>query len=132
VLLLMDSTTCGIFSPLWCTWQTNSILVVKSKCTSTWPTLMSVDVITMPPRSHPVVLTTNNSLKKLQSISHHVMKQVWFLITAPTPTEPSTRPSIAHHERLAHDWAYIFPVSFRNFFAEYITNVLKSIFNREN
>ena len=66
---------------------------------------MSVDATIMLPRSLPEVLTTNNSLKKSQSTSLHVMKLVWFLITVPTKTEPSTKPSTAHHERLAHEWA---------------------------
>ena len=130
VLLLTDSTTCGIFLPLLCIWLINSILVVRSKCTSTWHILMSVDVTTMLPRFHPEVLQTNNSLKKLQSISHHAMRLVWFLITAPTKMEQSIKPSIAN-ERLAHEWESIFPVSFRNLFANLMTNVLKSAFSEK-
>jgi len=64
---------------------------------------MSVDATTMPHSSHPEVLPTDNSLKKLQSTSLHVMKQVWFLTTALTLTTTLTKPYTAHHERLAHD-----------------------------
>ena len=128
-LLLMDSTTFGIFSPLWCTWQTNSVSLVRFRCTSTLPTLMSVDATTMPARSLPEVPATKNSLRKSQSTSLHVMSLVWSLTHAPTLMELHTKPSPAH-ERQAHEWAHKFPVSFRNLFVRH--DVLENVFIREN
>jgi hypothetical protein len=37
-----------------------------------------------------------------------VMKLVWFLITVPTKTEPSTKPSTAHHELDVDEWRTIY------------------------
>ena len=115
VLLLMDSTMRGIFSPLRCTWQINLISQVKSRCTSTKLTLMSVVAIIMHPRSRLEVLKINNSLKKFQSTSLHVMNLVWFSITAHPKMEQFTKLSLVH-EHQAHDWDYIFSCLFKELF----------------
>ena len=92
----------------------------RSKCTSTKPILPSVDATTFPPRSPPEVPPTRNSPKKSPSTSHHAMKVVWFLTTALQITEYHiTKPSPA--ERLAHEWAILFPVSIRALFVEKVS-----------
>ena len=92
----------------------------RFKCTSTKPILPSVDATTFPPRSPPEVPPTRNSPKKLQSTSHHAMNLVWFLTPALQITEYHiTKPSPA--ERLAHEWAILFPVSIRALFVEKVS-----------
>ncbi len=114
VLLLMDSTMCGIFSPLRCTWQINLKSKVKSRCISTKVTLMFVVAIIMHPRSQLEVLKINNSLKKSQFTSLHVMNLVWCSITAHIKMEQPTKLSLVN-EHQAHDWDYIFSCFFKKF-----------------